>query len=237
VSGSFAASLTAAGSAEDTIIFDGANMPTLNVATYATGFGNDSATMIFNSGGAFNLDMSPLPNGGMIMNGESRTILTVGDGTGGGTDDVVVNVSGLGSLLRHSSVTADYLVHSDGVLNFSGNLQLYADNNKHATLSLNGGSIVATGNLDVDFGTQADSYVEFLAGGGSLTAAYGGAFANFGAVTNDVNGIFVDTNAGGLEFTDNGSSFTVTSIPEPATLGLIAAFGGGLLFIRRRFML
>lgn len=29
----------------------------------------------------------------------------------------------------------------------------------------------------------------------------------------------------------------VSAIPEPATLGLIAAFGGGILFIRRRFMI
>jgi hypothetical protein len=32
-------------------------------------------------------------------------------------------------------------------------------------------------------------------------------------------------------------SLTVDAIPEPATLGLIAAMGGGLLFIRRRFMM
>lgn len=30
---------------------------------------------------------------------------------------------------------------------------------------------------------------------------------------------------------------TLTAIPEPATLGMVAAFGGGILFIRRRFMM
>lgn len=30
---------------------------------------------------------------------------------------------------------------------------------------------------------------------------------------------------------------TVTSIPEPATLGMVALFGGGILFIRRKLML
>lgn len=30
---------------------------------------------------------------------------------------------------------------------------------------------------------------------------------------------------------------TVTAIPEPATLGMVALFGGGILFIRRRFMI
>jgi hypothetical protein len=33
-----------------------------------------------------------------------------------------------------------------------------------------------------------------------------------------------------------GDTFTDV-IPEPATLGLISAFGGGLLFVRRRFMI
>jgi hypothetical protein len=32
-------------------------------------------------------------------------------------------------------------------------------------------------------------------------------------------------------------SVSLTQIPEPATLGLIAAFGGGIMFIRRRFMI
>jgi len=33
------------------------------------------------------------------------------------------------------------------------------------------------------------------------------------------------------------AQLTLDVIPEPATLGLIAAFGGGLLFVRRRFMM
>jgi hypothetical protein len=33
------------------------------------------------------------------------------------------------------------------------------------------------------------------------------------------------------------NGLALVAIPEPATLGLITAFGGGLLFIRRRFMI
>ncbi|WP_372799056.1 hypothetical protein [Pontiella sp.] len=33
------------------------------------------------------------------------------------------------------------------------------------------------------------------------------------------------------------SQLTLEAIPEPATLGMVAAFGGAVLFIRRRFML
>lgn len=48
-----------------------------------------------------------------------------------------------------------------------------------------------------------------------------------------------------LDFTysNNNSAYAgwnglaLVAIPEPATLGLITAFGGGLLFIRRRFMI
>ncbi|MDF7823599.1 PEP-CTERM sorting domain-containing protein [Pontiellaceae bacterium B12227] len=33
------------------------------------------------------------------------------------------------------------------------------------------------------------------------------------------------------------NGFDLVAVPEPATLGLVAAFGGGVLFIRRRFMM
>ena len=35
---------------------------------------------------------------------------------------------------------------------------------------------------------------------------------------------------------DEGNT-SITVIPEPATLGLVAAFGAGALFVRRRFMI
>ncbi|MDF7823575.1 PEP-CTERM sorting domain-containing protein [Pontiellaceae bacterium B12227] len=227
------ASLTAADASEDTIIFSGANMPTLNVATFAAaGYGADTATMIFNSGGTFALDFSTSQNAAPIMS-ESRTLLTVGDGVGGGTEDVVVYISGMLDLLRHTSSTATYLVKSDGTLNFAGDIGLYNDNNKDGVLQLDGGAIVATGTIDARFNNIAESYVEFLSEGGAITAAYGGAYADFTAVLADASGNFIDTNGGGLEFTNNGTTFTVTAIPEPATLGLVMAFGGGILFVRR----
>ncbi len=34
-----------------------------------------------------------------------------------------------------------------------------------------------------------------------------------------------------------GSGLSITTIPEPATLGLVASFGVGVLFIRKRFMI
>ncbi|MDF7823597.1 PEP-CTERM sorting domain-containing protein [Pontiellaceae bacterium B12227] len=49
--------------------------------------------------------------------------------------------------------------------------------------------------------------------------------------TQDINGA--------VRPSDLGSTIEleVTAIPEPATLGMVALFGGGVLFIRRRFMM
>ena len=43
------------------------------------------------------------------------------------------------------------------------------------------------------------------------------------------------TSGGGI-FLDN-ITVDVSTLPEPATLGLVGAFGGVILFIRRRFMI
>lgn len=43
--------------------------------------------------------------------------------------------------------------------------------------------------------------------------------------------------AGQAPVTGRDFALGYTIVPEPATLGLVAAFGGGILFIRRRFMI
>ena len=47
----------------------------------------------------------------------------------------------------------------------------------------------------------------------------------------------VDLNKVGGSIQLLADDWQVTAIPEPATLGLLGAFGGGILFIRRRFMI
>lgn len=44
-------------------------------------------------------------------------------------------------------------------------------------------------------------------------------------------------NAGGKTFTLDGVTYATNVVPEPATLGMVAIFGGGIMFIRRRFMI
>lgn len=229
------ASLSSTSTTADTIIFDATNMPTTNVVTYASGTGQNSALMVFNSGGVFDLDLSTSLNGGFVSQLANNTFLTVGDGVSGGTEDVTVNVADMSSLLRHITGTANFLVCSDGVLNFNSNLELYNDKQKNATFTVAGGSINAVGYLDFQFNDQAGSYIEFTTIGGSFTAAYGGAYTDFSAVKDDTAGNFVNNSGGTLQFVDNGGTFTVTAIPEPGTSALI----GGLLtlscvMLRRR---
>lgn len=75
-------------------------------------------------------------------------------------------------------------------------------------------------NLTVDVTSLVQGWVN------GSTENYG--ITLFGADNGDnaTNGAYMD-----------GVTLATTVIPEPATLGLVAAFGAGILFIRRRFMI
>lgn len=92
---------------------------------------------------------------------------------------------------------------------------------------------------DLDTGawsTQVDSgsgFVDLVTDGTGMTS-----IDQIQLIIDASNGAWEYGGAGGTatEFVKI-DSVTLTQIPEPATLGLIAAFGGGILFIRRRFMM
>jgi hypothetical protein len=70
-----------------------------------------------------------------------------------------------------------------------------------------------------------------ISGSYDIAAGDGGSAGGI-QISTDLGGY---TSAGGI-FLDN-ISVDITTIPEPATLGLVGAFGGAVLFIRRRFMI
>ena len=95
--------------------------------------------------------------------------------------------------------------------------------------------------------TESDgNYITWTANAGDLTWS---AFSEFGvtggavaADTTDIQSVGYysagSNGTGALNWTGSKViNFEVTAIPEPATLGLVVAMGGGLLFIRRRFMM
>ncbi|QBG45913.1 PEP-CTERM sorting domain-containing protein [Verrucomicrobia bacterium S94] len=81
---------------------------------------------------------------------------------------------------------------------------------------------------------------------GTLTADAWNTYTKSGTFTTDANALTntsalflnndknTDGALGANYYVDN---FKLEVVPEPGTLGLIAVFGGGVLFIRRRFMM
>lgn len=67
----------------------------------------------------------------------------------------------------------------------------------------------------------------------SATLAGGG----LNATTSKTTSYMGQRYQGSNRFTGDIDEFRISTIPEPATLGLVAAFGGGILFIRRRLAL
>ncbi|MDF7809458.1 PEP-CTERM sorting domain-containing protein [Pontiellaceae bacterium B12219] len=93
---------------------------------------------------------------------------------------------------------------------------------------------------------KASQLLTATIGASSMTATHG--FSNDAtyysiAFSIDTLGDVLDisfnrNDAGGDQYSNVGiSAVTIAAVPEPATLGLIAACGGGILFIRRRIML
>ncbi len=78
--------------------------------------------------------------------------------------------------------------------------------------------------------TTASQVFQYTLNGVDFAAAIGSTvYGGFGGGQSDANQNIANRTA---------SSFTFEStIPEPATLGMVAAFGGTILFIRRRFMM
>ena len=208
----------------DTVNFSGTTMPTSNAPDIGGNFnGNrDTPTMLFNSGGSISFAVVGSGDGFWTNTGnQTRNILTVGDGIGGGTEDVQVTLtSGNARLHRHADGTHIFEVRSDGTLTFDYNLDFRYNANRRGVIRVNGGTVVVNGTVSDLFANTA--YVDFAsvaaggaaAGGGSFTADYGGSFADIAAVNAAITaGTILIARTGGLTATDNGGSFTVTHAP------------------------
>lgn len=119
-----------------------------------------------------------------------------------------INVTGIGTFKIGSS-------SGSGDINISGGTASFS---MKPTIGANGAIDFDANNLGTMTITGADeAYYQGLYAAGTLT--HGG--------------------VGGGVFTENFNvtGSTITAIPEPATLGMVAAFGGAMLFIRRKLMI
>jgi len=173
----FPSSLSAANTGDDpdTVIFSGSNMPSSH-ASFGGSYNNDSATMIFNSGGEFTLDVSTSYASSFVSE-VARTLLTVGDGVGDAETDTGadVTVNNVTHLLRHGSVDLDITVHSDGKLTINNNINGFS-NVRTSSFTLEGGAVTIGGVVDTSYGNPSNSGIYFNQLGSSFTASYGGQY-------------------------------------------------------------
>ena len=161
-------------------------------------------------GGDFN------STGNLFIGAEGTGILTVNSGS--------VNLGGwlIGSKYN-AGATAD-LVINGGVVSASS---MDLSGLGAVTLDLNGGLLITRSGVLLE---DADS--TFYIGAGELRFD-GSAYGDVLAQVSGSNFIYDDT----MSVTDNGTYISVTSIPEPATLGLMVFFGGAAIAIRRHLLI
>ena len=123
----------------------------------------------------------------------------------------------------------------------------------NATLNITGGSFLTA---DVLFNANSANHVQL--DGGTLTTWGMAGLHAAGQTTDITDGTLIyhttdvnwfawisDLGLTGYGSEDNanlignhdGNTWTVTAIPEPATLGMLALVGGGMVWIRKRFMI
>ena len=179
----------------------------------------------------------------------ARTLIIVGDGVGGGTEDVTLNLSHTGALIRHEQeVTHNLEVNSDGILTFDAAVEfsseLSASNRpRFGTFTVNGGAVDVAGPLNrltvaaTGDALAVNNFVDFTAVGGTFTADFGGDLADLSAVQAAASlggdGSFRSSAGLALSVMDNGdSSFTVEALSDLAVLTLQVDPNTGNTWIR-----
>jgi len=137
---------------------------------------------------------------------------------------------------QNDGAGAAQLVVNGGTVTALG-IGLATDNASYAFLTFGAGDGLVDIINVIDFTGDENLYINFLAGSGGVldvsNAADGWYEALWGAGNLRVDGANIGTFAS--NFNVSGTALTV--IPEPATLGTVAAVGAGILFIRRRLMM
>ena len=212
----------------DVIEFGGANLPTNAPGLGGKAVANkDTPSMVFNSGGSVSLavvgrDNDIWTNAG----GLNRTIFTVGNGVGGGVEDVTLNLTMADDLMRHANSHHHFVVNSDGTFNITASATLKfawgATAARTSSFTIAGGTVVI--NKPLVHLSRADCFVEFTEPGGSFTAQYGSDFADIAAVRNSLGVDFLDNTglpSSCFRAIDGGSAFTVVLQGTAATVLLV----------------
>lgn len=137
--------------------------------------------------------------------------------------------------------TKTYVINSDGTLSSArGGTHTWSNGASYDTvMEINGGAVDITGELvESQLVGDAGDYVSFNEIDSTFTFAKGSSAGQFQTATDVTNAYGTAFVVGGsissfgtLELTDNGSTWTITAVPEPASLMLL---GAGSLFVMMR---
>ncbi len=181
-------------------------------------------------------------SGTLNMSGGSMTVGTLKVGAEASTTGELT-LSGKDTYLKASTLSlGDVGLNASSTINvLDGEFQIHEiisdEDSATESLILEGGVLKlrhvggATGYDDAVALIAADVLTWTYAAEGSLAATYNAADADFSWTNGDGVTLYADTDG------TNYSYMWAETIPEPATLGMIALFGGGMLIIRRRFMI
>lgn len=218
--------------ATDVVIFDsetavGGNLPSNAILTRNSFTGSFKNPQIDLRNGTLNFVTNSFDNWGW----SGITTMIVGDGNL--TTSAIANL-GYRNLNRDPNGIKTYVVNSDGTLNVVGQITAFSfDGAKDTVIQLNGGSFTVGGLINSNLTNDPGDFISFNAVGSTFTADFGGQFADLATVIGQFGDSLVDNSGSGLLATDNGDgSFTVSVIPEPASLVLLGM--GSLLIASRR---
>lgn len=208
----------------------------LSIGTeFALGVGGGAVgTVTLNSGSLTSLSLLGVGWGGgsgtLTVNGGVANLNQLTLGSFGGNGDIIINggsVFASGNLNGTSAGGVGTVVINGGEL--SANALAFGIGGTQS-LDLNGGQIIAR---SAGFSQVASS--TFNIGDGELIFQ-GATVAAVDSLIDTGGGTWIFDGSGSRSVTDDGlGNITVTSIPEPATMGLIALFGGAVLASRRLF--
>ena len=216
------------------------------------------------SAGDFYMGYATGGAGSLTVAGSGSTLTTAGGafvvGRSGSTGSMTISAgaavtsAGTAYLGNTSTTVGDATVEGDGSLWDAATLLV--GNSGQGTLTISDGGLVSVDSLSIDVTAGGSEGLIQIGLNGMLAVADSGTTATdltaflalIGGSTDNVdysNGSAWDDIANGTLGTDytlteydaDSTSFTkLTVIPEPATLGLVCVLAGGLIFVRRCFL-
>ncbi len=223
------------GDEKDKIVFNAANLPTLNLPGLGSSLGANTPGIELTSGGTLELTGDLVGSAGGISSEASRTVFSIG----GGASSVTLNLhyEGVNKVLCRypDGVHNNFYVGANGTWNLVDILaggqyiRFGATSNRTATITIDGGTVYFAVPLrDVEL--NVGNYIDFTSGGGSFMSKFGYDFQNIDDINAALGDSFRSSTGETLSAADNGDgTYTVSSEPDTNTYAdWLIGYAGGM---------